>query len=153
MRNRLAVSSLFFVCIALAACKSEPRGPKAPPGPVQQVSDQDEALDAAREMDLPALKGAESLIVETMKWAGGKRKIVEDGGTISKFDLVLTVSKVPPSGGETWARLTWQKGGQAVRSVWVYLSGEWGFERPGTDWTTGLNPDLVRLIKDILGEK
>ena len=34
-----------------------------------------------------------------------------------------------------------------LRRAWVFKGGEWGFERPGTKWTTGREAALWKVIR------
>ena len=114
----------------------------------KRVSDQGEAIDAARKVDLPLLKKAEKVIIEEVKRGGkGRRATLTKAGEIKELRQALKPSEVPPSGGITAATLTFYLGATILRKVWVYEGGEWGFERPCTSWTTGREADLWRGIQ------
>jgi hypothetical protein len=63
----------------------------------------------------------------------------------------LRASKVARTRGITAAALSFYRGEVLIRKVWVFRDGEWGFERPGTDWTTGREADLGKAIRKYMG--
>ncbi len=110
---------------------------------VKAAADQDEAIRLAREVDLPALEKTDRVVIEEAKIGrDGRRVILKDADAIKGLRKSLKPSKVPPSGGLTAATLSFYRGKVLIRKVWVFGDGEWGFERPGTDWTTGREADL-----------
>jgi hypothetical protein len=57
-------------------------------------------------------------------------------------------TSVPPGTGIKAATIIFSRGDDVLREVWVSEGGEWGFERPGTGWTTGASPQLWKLVKN-----
>ena len=78
---------------------------------------------------------------------GGERVILATAESVAEMRKALTREGRPPSGGLKAATLTFRQGDVVLRKVWVYDGGEWGFERPGTSWTTGASPELWGLVK------
>jgi hypothetical protein len=115
---------------------------------VKAAVDQDEAIRLAREMDLPALEKADRVVIEEAKIRrDGRRVTLADADDIKGLRKTLKPSEVPPSGGITAATLLFYRGTVLIRKVWVFEGGEWGFERPGTSWTTGREADLWEGIR------
>ena len=94
-----------------------------------------EAIRLSREVDLPALAGADRVTIERDGDDGSITSAVPS--TVASYRDALTIKDVPPSGGERAATLTFARGDVPVREVWAYEDGEWGFVRPGTSWTVG----------------
>ena len=115
--------------------------------PAKAARSQGEALRLCRREDLPALVGADKVLVETASWAGATKAAITNVADLKALRAALTIEEVPPSGGETWATLTWLKGESVIRKAWVYDYGEWGFERPSVNWTIGRSKALVVFLK------
>ncbi|GEM_PF-4341894 len=114
--------------------------------PAAEAKSQAEALRLAKEVDLPLLEQASRVEIEE---AGGVRRtrIVKAAGDLAKIRQALTVGKTPPTGGENAAVLTFMTGKTVLRKVWIFKSGEWGFQRAkGTHWSTGKNQKLFAII-------
>jgi hypothetical protein len=120
------------------------------PTPAIAVRDQEFARHAARELDLPALDLTDRVTIEP----AGKsdRIILTTPESIAEMKRALKPTDVPPSGGLKAATLTFSRGDDILRKVWVYEGGEWGFERPGTSWTVGSSPELWAQIKKWMGK-
>ena len=111
--------------------------------PVEPATDQSEALRLARRVDLPALETADRVAIAV----GARRIVVDRPETLKELRTALKPSPVPPSAGETVYTLSFRRGATPIRTVWVFASGEWGFERPeGPSWTIGREPALARLL-------
>jgi hypothetical protein len=106
----------------------------------------------ARKEDLPALASADRIVIRTAPWAGAKEVTITDAAVLKQLRSALTVKHISPSGGKTWATLTWMNVDKKLREVWVFKYGEWGFERPSTSWTIGRNAELVAIIRKALTE-
>jgi hypothetical protein len=113
------------------------------------VDDQAEAIDEARKVDLPLLEKADKVVIEEMAKPEGKgrRVTLKKADELKEIREALKPSKTPPSGGRTAVALTFSHGENILRKVWVYQSGEWGFNRPGTSWTTGREAALWRAVQ------
>jgi hypothetical protein len=117
----------------------------APPPKAKAVADQAEAVREADAVDLPALASANLLSIESA--ATGARVILGSPSLVEPYRRALRPHEVPPSGGLVAATLRFYHDEELIRTVWVYKGGEWGFERPGTKWTTGADAGLWRLVK------
>ena len=117
----------------------------APPPKAKAVKDQAEAIREAKAVDLPALAEANSITIESA--SSGSRMILKDPKTIASFRRALRPIEVPPSAGMVAATLQFFRDDEMIRKVWVYRGGEWGFDRPGTRWTTGADAELWRLVE------
>jgi len=112
--------------------------------PTMDASTQEEALDLARRVDLPALEKADKVLIK----AGDRQAVVTKTDLLEALRRELKPRTVEPGSSETSYELTFFRGKDKVREVWVHASGEWGFERPkGPSWTIGHEPALVREIK------
>jgi hypothetical protein len=113
------------------------------------VDDQAEAIDEARKVDLPLLEKADKVVIEEMAKPEGKgrRVTLKKADELKEIREALKPSKTPPSGGRTAVTLTFYHGENILRKVWVFERGEWGFERPGTSWTTGREAALWRAVQ------
>jgi hypothetical protein len=120
------------------------------PQPVIAVRDQEFARRAARDIDLPALDLTDRVTIEPAN--KGDRVILTTPQSIAELKRSLTISDVPPSAGLKAATITFSRGDDVLRKVWVYEGGEWGFERPGTSWTIGASPDLWAQVKKWMGK-
>lgn len=138
-------AAIFHGCEADTAAPEDHKAAK----PAQT---QGEALRLAREQDLPAIRQADRLVIKMASWAGSKQVVVRNPPWLAKINSALVLRQVSPSGGENWAALTWYKGDKEIRAAWVFNYGEWGFERPSTDWTLGRNQALVKVIREALAE-
>jgi len=119
---------------------------------VKAAANQRTALRMAQQEDLPALAAADKIVIRTAPWAGAKEVTITGAARLKQLRSALTVKETPPSGGKTWATLTWMTGERTIREVWLFNYGEWGFERPSTSWTIGHNAELVAIIKKWLNE-
>jgi hypothetical protein len=128
----------------VAALLADAAAYNAPPK-AKAVVDQADAIREAKAVDLPALAEADRVAIESA--ASGSRMILQNTKYVEQFRRALKPSEVPPSGGMVAATLLFYRDKELIRKVWVYEGGEWGFERPGTSWTTGSNAELWRLVK------
>jgi hypothetical protein len=120
---------------------------------VKKVGDQDAALGEAREVDLLLLKRSDKVVIEESRRGGkGRRVTLDRAEDVKELRQALKVRSVPPSGGVTAATLSFYRGGHLLRKVWVFEGGEWGFERPGTSWTTGRDGGLWKVVAKHLPE-
>jgi hypothetical protein len=150
--TRLALMvALVVVCACVLVACADKRMGSATPVAVALTS-QDDALQQAKDADLPALKAADRAVVSEVPPPMGTGKWVEitDTARIRRLVDVLKPTKAPPSAGEQEMTVRFYQGPTLLREVWVYGNGEWGFRRPGTSWTTGLSEELVRLIRQEL---
>jgi hypothetical protein len=120
------------------------------PPPAIAVKDQEFARGAARELDLPALDLTDRVTIEPAD--KGDRIILTTPESIAELKRALKPTDVPPSGGIKAATITFSRGDDVLRKVWVYEGGEWGFERPGTSWTIGASPDLWAQVNKWMGK-
>jgi len=116
---------------------------------IPACSEDARAVRLARQKDLPALNEADKVVIQTAEWAGSKEVAITDAADLKQLRAALVAEETTPSGGETWATLTWLKGETVIRKIWVFDYGEWGFERPppSTSWTIGQSEELVTIIK------
>ena len=153
---KVALFSLFStlaVVLAAGGCRTELRTPAVNDPPAKAADTQKEAIRLATGEDLPALRRATRLTVTLGARGAAKDLTVVDPDVLNAVLSAMTVKETPPSGGMTWATLTWLAGDAVIRRAWVYEDGEWGFERPGTAWTTGESQALSKLLKDLLREQ
>ncbi|HVK18643.1 MAG TPA: hypothetical protein VM533_17045 [Fimbriiglobus sp.] len=117
--------------------------------PAAAASDPATALSLARRVDLPLLATADRVVLDEYMPEGesGVRVTLDRPEEVAELRQVLRPREVPPGGGPVAATLTFYRGGQPLRTVWVIEGGEWGFERPGTSHATGADPDLWRLVR------
>ena len=117
--------------------------------PATAAADQDDALGLARRVDLPLLATADRVVLDGYEPGGerGARVTLDRPEAVAELRQALRPREVPPSDGVTAATLSFYRGNQLLRTVWVYEGGEWGFDRPGTSYTTGEDPDLWQLIR------
>jgi hypothetical protein len=115
----------------------------------KSASDQAGAIDEARKVDLPLLEKADKVVIdEGAKPEGkGRRVTLKKADELKEIRGALKPSKTPPSGGTTAVTMTFYHGESILRKVWVFERGEWGFERPGTSWTTGREAALWRVVQ------
>ena len=109
---------------------------------IPACSDDARAARLARQKDLPALDGADKVVVRTELWAGAQEVTITDSADLTRLRAAMIVEETTPSAGETWATLTWLKGATVIRRMWVFDYGEWGFGR-----SVGHSPELVALIR------
>jgi len=140
-------------CLLSSGCAPKNTASSPSDAPIEGAGNQAAAVRLAKNVDIPALEKADSVIIETAVWAGSKNLVVTDHETLTRIRAALVVSETPPSGGETWCTLTWQRNGEDIRKIWVYKYGEWGFDRPSVDWTTGTNPKLPKILRDLLSRQ
>ena len=118
---------------------------------VKKVSDQSGAIREAKAVDLPLLEKADKVIIEEAKRGGGGRRVTLDkADAIKELRRSLKTAEVPPSGGITAATISFYRGEGLLRKIWVFEGGEWGFDRPGTSWTTGREKKLWEGIQRYL---
>jgi hypothetical protein len=136
------------IAVAMSACKREDvqRPTSTPIAGVKPAASQSAARRMAWQEDIPALDVADKLVIKTAPWAGAKEVTITSPIHLKELRSELIVTKMPPSGGMTWATLDWMKGERVIRQMWVFDYGEWGFERPSMSWTIGHNPELVTII-------
>lgn len=149
----LAVAALpAAVVIVVIAALLLPSADVVTPGAVPQAEaafDQGDAVRLARRVDLPLLATADRVVIDEHKPGGerGGRVTLDRPEAVAELRQALRPRQVPPAGGTTAATLTFYRGGHLLRTVWVFEGGEWGFERPGTSYTTGADPDLWQLVR------
>ena len=131
------------LAVWLSATISTAEVPK-PEGP-KTVKTQAEAIQEAKDVDLKLLEKADrvALLIGGHK-VGDPINVKGDG--VAAFRKALVPKAVRPSGGEQAASITFYQGETPLRTVWIYRGGEWGFDRPGTSWTTGLSDELWKLV-------
>jgi hypothetical protein len=111
---------------------------------------QDEAIRLAKESDLPSLEKAEYANIKRLR-EDLANVLVADPAELKQLREALLVKAVPPSAGEQLYQVTLFQGERAVRGIWVYDYGEWGFtRRTGPHWTVGVNPDLPKLLDGLI---
>ena len=108
--------------------------------PVKAAKDQEDALHLARKIDLPLLEKADKVVIEES--VGGRRHTIQKADDIKELREALKVSEQQPSGGKNAVTILFYRKDDLIRKVWVFKSGEWGFERPSISWTTGHQRDL-----------
>jgi hypothetical protein len=109
---------------------------------IPACSDDARAVRLARQKDMPALNEADKVVIQTASWAGSKEVAITGASDLKQLRAALIVEETTPSAGEMWATLTWLKGDNVIRKIWVYEDGEWGFER-----SIGQSEELVAIIK------
>jgi hypothetical protein len=149
MTSAIAIS---FPIIACLACSSSRRDDDSADIPaIKAVADQNEAIRLARDVDLPILEKADRVVLEESAIDRGHRRVIlEDEDDIKRLRKSLKPRDVPPSGGMVALRLSFFRGKVPLREVWVFEGGEWGFERPGTSWTTGGEADLWKTLRTLM---
>jgi hypothetical protein len=140
------VALVFGVAAPAALRADEPADAEDIPA-VKKVDDQADAIREARRVDLPLLDRADRVVIEESKQAGGRRVTLTKRERIRELARTLKTRAVAPSGGRTAVTLRFYRGERLVRKVWVFEDGEWGFERPGTSWTTGRERELWKVIQ------
>ncbi len=110
----------------------------------KDAKDQAEAIRLARQTDIPAAKRADRLVIQEagVPIGGGKRVTIDSAEEVGDLSRAQKPKAVPAGGGMTAATFSSYRGDRLIRSIWVFEGGEWGFDRPGTDWTTGFAPEL-----------
>lgn len=148
IRRIVAIGGIAYVIVAMSACtnqnSSRLSGDRV--AAVKPATNQRTALRMAQQEDIPALDAADKIVIQTAPWAGAKEVAITSAAHLKQLRSALIVKETPPSGGETWATLTWMNGERTIREIWVFDYGEWGFERPSTSWTIGHNGELVAII-------
>jgi hypothetical protein len=137
-----------FVFAALLAglCASCSSAEEPKPGGPRQVATQAEAVKEAKEVDLKLLEKADRVVLVPRGPKPGESVTVK-GDDVAALRKSLVPKALSPSGGKTVATIQFYQGDVLLREVWMYPYGEWGFERPGTKWTTGESDDLVALVR------
>ena len=136
-----------LLALVVSACTQPPRVPVQTPA--RAAKDQAEALRLARMEDLPALEAADRVLLAEAR--GRRRVVVDRPAEVAALRRALRVVEVPPSAGETAWTLSFFQGDRAIREVWVYPYGEWGFVRPETpSWTIGRDDGLAAAIRKLL---
>jgi hypothetical protein len=121
--------------------------------PPQAAADQATAVKLAKKQDLPALEKADQAVIEQL-WPAKRRVSVTAATALRKLRAALVTGDVPPSAGESQYEISFYRGKQLLREVWVYPEGEWGFHRPKPPhWTTGSNPALAKLVAELVGKR
>jgi len=135
------------VCFPLAGCAES--GVPGPPPAVGAAATQTEALRQAQTTDLPALSATDRVVISSAPPPIGNGRSIElrDAGRIRHLLDTLKPKAVPPSSGMQAATVRFYRGTNLLREVWVYIDGEWGFVRPGTQWTTGQSDELAALLR------
>ena len=144
---------LLVVCVCtLAGCADKGAGKPSPAAIA--VANQDDAIQQAKNADLPALKAADRVVIAESPAPTGKSIEITDAAGIRRLVDALKPTKAPPSGGMEAVTIRFYEGPTLLREVWVYGDGEWGFRRPGTSWTTGRSDDLIGLIRrELAGDR
>lgn len=148
-RSLLWAAAILAMAAAVACGRTEPieEIPAA-----KKAESQADALEEARTVDLPLLDKADKVVIVESKPNGKGQTITLDrADAVKELRDALKTAKVPPSGGENAATITFYKGDAALRTIWIYAGGEWGFDRPGTSWTIGRHADLWKVVKRHLG--
>jgi len=114
---------------------------------VKKVTSQNQAVRQARAVDLPLLEKADKVVIEGACVARGRRVTIDKVDDLKELRQTLQAQALTPSAGITAATLAFYHGDTLLRKIWVYGDGEWGFERPGTSWTTGSEANLWNLVK------
>jgi hypothetical protein len=145
----LLVAGSLLVAGGAPAARGQEKKKAEPPADAKSVGDQAEAIDEARKVDIPLLDNADKVVIDEVAKPGGKgrRVTLKKADELKDLREVLKPSKTPASGGITSVTLTFYHGDDFLRKVWVFKGGEWGFERPGTSWTTGREPALWRVVQ------
>jgi hypothetical protein len=143
--------ALLVVCVCTPVGCADKVAGKPSPAAVA-VASQDDALQQAKDADLPALKTADRAeVAESPEPIGtGKSVEITDATRIRRLVDALKPTKAPPSGGMVAVTIRFYQGHTLLREVWVYGDGEWGFRRPGTSWTTGRSDDLIGSVRQEL---
>jgi hypothetical protein len=135
----------FAALVAGLAVSGSPAEEPKPDGP-KQVATQAEAIKEATEVDLKLLEKADRVVLVPKGPKAGESVTVK-GDDVAALRKALVPKAQAPSGGKTAAVIQFYRGDTLLRSVWMFPYGEWGFERPGTQWTTGESDDLVALVR------
>jgi hypothetical protein len=102
---------------------------------------QAEAIGLAKEDDLASLEKADYANIKRFREEFANVLVIEPT-ELKQLREALLVKAVPPSAGEQLYKVTFWRGERAVRGIWVYDHGEWGFtRRTGSHWTVGTNLD------------
>lgn len=110
-----------------------------------------EARKLAKTIDLPALVHANSLIILSSK-SGIEPITINAPEKLKAFRDALKVKITPPSAGKRAFTLQWKMNEVMIWENWIYSDGEWGFIRPGTNYTTGQNLALIELANQALAD-
>jgi hypothetical protein len=129
----------------LARLFAEAAAYNAPAPTAKAVRDYAEAISEAAAVDLPALAMANRISIESA--TSGSRLIVTSPKPVESVWRALRPRRAAPGMGVLAATLSFFRDDELIRKVWVNEGGEWGFERPGTSWTTGSDAELWRLVK------
>jgi hypothetical protein len=113
---------------------------------VRSVKDQAEAIQRAREVDLPLIAEKADRVV-IMPNRDGEVVVLTKQEEVDQFRKALNPREIPPSGGLRAARIVFYRGTVLLREIWIYEGGEWGIVRPGTSWSVGADPALWELVK------
>ena len=146
--RRLTFALIALCVCTLAGCGDTGAGTPSPAAVA--VANQGDALQEAKNVDLPALKAADRAVVSESPGGAAKSVEITDAAGIRRLADALKPTKAPPGSGREELTIRFYQGPTLLREVWVYGDGEWGFRRPGTSWTTGRSDDLVRLIRQEL---
>ena len=141
------VPVLVILGIAGAAGRSNGEAKKEKEIPAaKEVGTQAEAIREARKVDLPLLEMADKVVIKATDGSGRVATLVK-ANDVKEVRQTLKISAAPPSAGEQAATVSFFRGKSSLRQVWVYEGGEWGFDRPGTHWTTGSEANLWTVIQ------
>jgi hypothetical protein len=115
---------------------------------VKKVDSQNDAIEQARKVDLPLLEKADKVVIaRPMRGGQGRQVTLTRAAAIKELRQALKPAQRDPSAGKTAATITFYRGKRVLRTVWVFEGGEWGFERPGTSWTTGKQAGLWKAVQ------
>jgi hypothetical protein len=144
---RLTISGFsILTAVAIGFAGDAPKDAADVPA-AKRVTDQAAAVREAREVDLPLLEKADRVVIEAARTAGGGKVTLDKADDLKQLRGALKTREVPPSGGITAATVEFYHGEKLLRKVWVFEGGEWGFDRPGTSWTTGRSADLWTAVR------
>jgi hypothetical protein len=148
------------LCLWLCGCSSTAL--PSPDDPVQSVNSQSDALRFAKASDIPAAGKADRMVIKIMAgpprhgakapYPEGRSFTIADDAAIKSLVQTLVVKETVESGRMNYATVTFYKGTEEIRSIWLFENGEWGFVRPapGASHSTGVSGDLVRNVKQLV---
>jgi hypothetical protein len=144
----------FVICFGmlLAACSSQANSSEKEPiaSAAAPTETQGKAIRLATSEDLPSLERAEYVKIKRFR-RGFANVLAADPAELKRLRGALVVKAVPPSGGEQLYQMTFYQAEKAVRGIWVYDYGEWGFtRRKGPHWTVGTNPNLPNMLDGLI---
>jgi RNA polymerase sigma factor (sigma-70 family) len=120
---------------------------KIEPAPVsREEAEQNQAIGRARTVELPGLEEADLVVIDEV--GRPTRVTLERAEAVKEIRQALKVRKISPAADKTVATLSFFRDNRLLQKVWVYPSGEWGFERAdGPNVTLGCDAELFQLIE------